>query len=203
MGFVLEGWNNYGAEYAFSHSVFKALLFLTAGYYQSLFGTRNIDARKRSVPISLFIMIWVGYLSISGLPFFIGSFYKHEIIVVSNDFIHFGLIFATFGSVISIGKFAFNVKPSKAVKRYVEKDLALLPLALVCIIFGTVNSLKHLDLEHLLEPEIVFATGVFLFFSLSKKIKVHYPYKLFKLSNVIVIYAIVIGLIVTTTYFAF
>jgi len=203
MGFILEGWNNYGAEYAFSHSIFKSLLFLCAGYYQQLFGTRNIDSTKKSVPFSLYFSIWIGYLSISGIPFFLGSFYKHEIMVISQDFIHFGLIFATLGSVISIGKFAFHIKPSSSVKMIVEKDISLLPLVLICLIFGTFNSLNHLDVEHMLEPEIFFAAGVFLFFIFSKKIRTHYPYKLFKLSNVITIYAVIIGLIVTTTYLAF
>src|SRR6056297_2312451 len=203
MGFVLEGWNNYGAEYAFSHSIFKGLLFMAAGYYQQLHATRNINTEIKKVPLSLFIAIWIGYLSISGLPFFLGSFYKHEIIVISKDLIHFGLIFATLGSVISIGKFAFNIKPSKKAKMSLEKDLALLPLAFTCIVFGTVNSLNHLDMEHLLEPEIFFGVGVFILFLFSKKIKIHYPYKLFKLSHVITIYSVIIGVIVTMTYLVF
>jgi len=203
MGFVLEGWNNYGSQYAFSHSIFKALLFLSAGYYQQIHSTRNIDTPKKNVPISLFIAIWVGYLSISGLPFFLGSFYKHEIVVFSQDFITIGLIFATIGSVISVGKFAFVVKPSKKMVKSLEKDVALFPLAMVCIIFGTMNSLSHFDAEHLLEPEIFFGVGVFILFLFSKKIKIHYPYKLFKLSHVITIYSVIIGVIVTMTYLVF
>lgn len=203
MGFILEGWNNYGVEYAFSHSIFKALLFLSAGYYQHIHGTRNIDTPKRPVPISLFVTIWIGYLSISGLPFFLGSFYKHEIIVFSNGFIPIGLIFATVGSVIAVGKFALAVKPSLKMKGFIEKDTALLLLALICIIFGTFNSINHLDLEFLLEPVVFFGVGIIILLLFSKKIKNHYPYKLFKLSNVITIYSVIIGLIVTMTYFGF
>jgi len=200
MGFVLEGWTNYGAEYAFSHSIFKGLLFMAAGYYQQLHATRNINTEIKKVPLSLFLAIWIGYLSISGLPFFLGSFYKHEIIVFSQDYIHIGLIFATLGSVIAVGKFAFVVRPSLKMKGIFEKDFALFPLALICLIFGTFNSLGHLDMEHLLEPELIFGAGVFLLFAFSKKIKIHYPYKLFKLSNVITIYSIIIGLIVAMTF---
>jgi len=203
MGFILEGWNNYGVEFAFSHSIFKALLFLAAGYYQQLYGTRNIETAKRKVPPSLFIAIWTGYLSISGLPFFLGSFYKHEIIVYSKDLIPIGLIFATIGSVISVGKFAFSVTPSKKIQGFFEKNLALFLLSIICIVFGTINSLNHLDMEHLLEPEIFFGAGIFILFLLSRKIKIYYPYKLFKLSNVITIYTIIIGLILTMTFFEF
>ena len=203
MGFILEGWNNYGVEYAFSHSIFKALLFLAAGYYQQIYGTRNINTPKRKVPPLLFMGIWIGYLSISGLPFFLGSFYKHEIIVYSKDFIPIGLIFATIGSVISIGKFAFLVTPSRNIKGFLEKNLALFLLSLICVVFGTINSMNHLDMEHLLEPEIFFGAGIFILFLFSKRFKIHYPYKFFKLSNVITIYSIIIGLILTMTFFEF
>ncbi|MFW6248301.1 MAG: proton-conducting transporter membrane subunit [bacterium] len=203
MGFILEGWDNYGTHYAFSHSIFKALLFLSAGYYQQIHSTRNIDTPKKDVPISLFMAIWVGYLSISGLPFFLGSFYKHEIIIFSKELIPVGLIFATIGSVISVGKFAFLVTPSRKMKGFFEKDIAIFLLAAICIVFGTISSLGHLDMEHLLEPEILFGAGIFIFFLFSKKFKIYYPYKLFKLSNVITIYSVILGIIVTMSYFGF
>jgi len=203
MGFILEGLTTYGAQYAFSHSIFKTLLFLCAGYYQQIHSTRNIETTKKKVPIPLFLAIWIGFFSISGVPFFLGSFYKHEIMAVSSPFISYGLIFATIGSVISVGKFAFVISPSKKAKHFLEKDFSVLLLSLICIIFGTLGSINHLDFEHLLEPEIVFAFGLFLLFAFSKKIRIHYPYKLFKLSNVITIYAVVIGVIVVWTSLAF
>jgi hypothetical protein len=55
----------------------------------------------------------------------------------------------------------------------------------------------------LLEPVVFFGVGIIILLLFSKKIKNHYPYKLFKLSNVITIYSVIIGLIVTMTYFGF
>ncbi|HPF16030.1 MAG TPA: proton-conducting transporter membrane subunit [Thermotogota bacterium] len=203
MGFILEGLSSYGPQYAFSHAIFKALLFLCAGYYQQLFSTRNIETSKKEIPISLFLAIWIGFFSISGLPFFLGSYYKHEIMALTSPFISYGLFFATIGSVISVGKFAFVVRPSKNAMHFSEKDYSIMLLSIICIIFGTLGSINHLDFEHLLEPEILFALGLFVLFTLSKKIKIHYPYKLFKLSNVITIYTVIIGVIVAWTSLAF
>ncbi len=203
-GFVLIGWESYGANYAFSHAIFKALLFLSVGYLAHITGTRNITKRQKiQVPLPLFIALWVGYLSISGIPFFAGAFYKHEIIIHTSVFCQILLNIAALGSIISIGRIIFNIKPVKGTLPYTSRDLSLTLLAIGCLVIGIFSSSGHLSPKDLIEPCLLFLTGVVIYFLVGWKISFSYPYKLFKLTNVMTIYFIIIGLLAAMTYFVF
>jgi multicomponent Na+:H+ antiporter subunit D len=202
-GFVLEGWKDFGAYYAFSHSLFKSLLFLSAGYYASLFKSRNITGKKETVPLILYLSLWVGFLSISGIPLFAGSFYKHEIMVHCNVTGHIALVAATLGSVFSISRIIFNLKPSKKIFMHISKDLSLIFLCCVSVIFGFSTGIDHLNIKEISEPLIITLFGFLLYTFLKPVVKLQYPYKIFKLTNVMTIYIFIIGLLATMTYFVF
>jgi multicomponent Na+:H+ antiporter subunit D len=201
VGFILVGWQTYGAKYAFSHSLFKALLFLSAGYLAHISGTRNITKEKKEVPLSLFIALWVGFLSISGLPFFAGAPFKHGIIAYNNIFGQILLNIAALGSVISVGRVIFKIKISKRLLGIKSRDISLLFLTLVCLILGIATSEGHLSFNDVFEPVLIFFLGITLYLIFRKRIKIVYPYKLFKLTNVLTIYFVIIGLLVAMTYF--
>jgi NADH-quinone oxidoreductase subunit L len=83
--FFAAGVSAYGAAifHLFTHAFFKALLFLCAGsVIHAMSGEqdmRRMGGLWRKIPIT-YVLMWIGSLSLSGIPFFSGYFSKDSLI---------------------------------------------------------------------------------------------------------------------------
>src|SRR4051812_35609849 len=70
----------------FTHAFFKALLFLGAGSVIHAMGgeqdMRRMGGLWRKIPIT-YVLMWIGSLSLAGIPFFAGYFSKDSILIAS------------------------------------------------------------------------------------------------------------------------
>src|SRR5215204_1547577 len=70
----------------FTHAFFKALLFLGAGSVIHAMGgeqdMRRMGGLWRKIPIT-YVLMWIGSLSLAGIPFFAGCFSKDSILLAS------------------------------------------------------------------------------------------------------------------------
>jgi NADH-quinone oxidoreductase subunit L len=70
----------------FTHAFFKALLFLGAGSVIHAMGgeqdMRRMGGLWKKIPIT-YVLMWIGSLSLAGIPFFAGYFSKDSILVAS------------------------------------------------------------------------------------------------------------------------
>jgi NADH-quinone oxidoreductase subunit L len=86
--FFAAGVSAYAAAifHLFTHAFFKALLFLCAGSVIHAMGgeqdMRRMGGIWRKIPIT-YVLMWIGSLSLSGIPFFSGYFSKDTIIAAS------------------------------------------------------------------------------------------------------------------------
>jgi len=77
MGIVIAAGPTAGAIYAFSHAIFKSLLFLSAGSQISCTGHRNIDIIRSDGTTPLrWVITAVGALSMMGMPLTLGAVAK-------------------------------------------------------------------------------------------------------------------------------
>src|SRR5262249_50975101 len=83
--FFAAGVSAYGAAifHLFTHAFFKALLFLCAGsVIHAMSGEqdmRRMGGLWRKIPIT-YVLMWIGSLSLSGIPFFSGYFSKDSLL---------------------------------------------------------------------------------------------------------------------------
>jgi NADH-quinone oxidoreductase subunit L len=83
--FFAAGVSAYGASifHLFTHAFFKALLFLCAGsVIHAMSGEqdmRRMGGLWRKIPIT-YVLMWIGSLSLSGIPFFSGYFSKDSLL---------------------------------------------------------------------------------------------------------------------------
>jgi len=201
VGFVLIGLANFGAAYACSHTLYKSLLFLSVGYYYDIYHLKDCQRKRAKVPLSLFIAFLIGFLSFSGMPFFIGSTFKYEIIAGVNPLISFVLIVTSVISVFSLCRILFLIKPDKSWFLSPYQDLGITVLASVSIILGIINTRKHFSVFSLVEAVLILTIALIFYGFFSKKSSFYYPYKLFKLSSSLAIYSVIIGIIISISVF--
>ena len=83
--FFAAGVSAYGAAmfHLFTHAFFKALLFLCAGSVIHAMGgeqdMRRMGGLWRKIPIT-YVPMWIGSLSLAGIPFFAGYYSKDTIL---------------------------------------------------------------------------------------------------------------------------
>ncbi len=147
VGFILMGLNLpyeeafYGSIYhIFSHSIFKALLFLSCGTLVEHFGTRNMDKIHgvlKKMPI-IGISIIAGILGITGAPFFNGSIGKYLISKASGSFVFEWLLYAlAFVTIVYLARFSLILFGSgKAQPIYFHQKLVITILGLLCLLGG-------------------------------------------------------------------
>jgi len=86
--FFAAGVSAYGAAmfHLFTHAFFKALLFLGAGsVIHAMSGEqdmRRMGALWKKIPIT-YVLMWIGSLSLAGIPFFSGYFSKDSILAAA------------------------------------------------------------------------------------------------------------------------
>jgi NADH-quinone oxidoreductase subunit L len=86
--FFAAGVSAYGAAmfHLFTHAFFKALLFLCAGSVIHAMSNeqdmRRMGGLWKKIPIT-YVLMWIGSLSLSGIPFFSGYFSKDTILAAS------------------------------------------------------------------------------------------------------------------------
>ena len=143
-----------GLFHMFNNSIFKNLLFLTAGAVEKETGTTDLDrlgGLARFMPIT-FTAGLIGALSISGVPPFNGFFSKWMIyqgLVELRNFSPYWVIWllmATFGSALTLASFVkilhavFLGQPSEKTAQAQEVPwemwIPMVILALLCAIFG-------------------------------------------------------------------
>ena len=197
VGFVLISLPNYGVAYACSHSIYKSLLFLSVSYYYDMYGNKDCQRKKARIPVCLYLSLLVGFLSFSGIPFFLSSVYKHEIITSSGSLISLFLMGTSVISIFALSRIMFMFKPGKKIFLYPFQDFGISFLATVSIVLGIINTQNHFSLYSIKEAILIFFSACLLYVLFSKKVALVYPYKLFKLSSSLAIYSVIIGIIIS------
>ena len=197
VGLVLIALSSNGTGYACSHSLYKTILFLCVGYYYQLYNTKNGENEKKAVPISLYLTFLVGFLSYSGMPFFIGSNFKYTILNNSNILISNFLKLISVISIFALSRILFLLKPQKNFFLISTYDFSLVMLASISIILGVITSLNYFSVQQVIEGILILLTGIVLYHLLNKKVYLLYPYKIFKLSSSLAVYSIIIAIIIS------
>ena len=197
VGFVLIGLSNGGLEYACSHSLYKSLLFLSVGYFYHIHHSKNSQKGIKAVPISLYIAFLVGFLSFSGIPFFIGSNFKNIILMDTTPVISLMFKFISVISIFALCRILFLLKPMKRFFLIPLYDIGILILSILSILLGTFNNLEQFSLNYFIESGLILLISILLYRLLSKLVPLTYPYKIFKLSSSLAIYSIIIGIMMT------
>ncbi len=104
-----------GIYHIFNHGIFKALLFLIAGNLTTLYHTRDITQMNNLWSKSKFlsIILMVAIFSITGAPFFSGSYSKYYIGYATS--FHSLMIIINLGTLYSFSKFVHVILPSSKV----------------------------------------------------------------------------------------
>lgn len=197
VGFVLIFLTDTGMAYACSHSLYKSLLFLSVGYFITISGSKDCKRPATTVPISLYVAFITGFLSLVGFPFFIGGVFKHQIIFSYNLITSLLLLFVSILSIMALIRIFLLMKPGY---RFFSKpfvDVGLLLLSFVVLFAGLITTINRFSYDLLLESIIILCISFAAFIIFIKRDNLFYPYKLFKLSNSLAIYSIMIGIIIT------
>lgn len=204
MGYALAGIRGDGSLYAMNHALFKAILFMAADRLYVVFKTRNvykIRDKDGRVPISTFLALLVGYLSITGLPFLDGFSPKFHVIEEQNLFGKIILILSAVGTVASIGKIILPVYPKVKKKLWDswEQTAGFALLGFGCLSIGIAETI---ELDHkpeaITESLAIFFAGLIVLKWIVPKIHPFFPKKLFELRT-----ALMLLLFVTVTASAF
>jgi len=202
VGFVLILLTDIGMAYACSHSLYKSLLFLTVGYFITISGSKDCKKPAIVVPISLYVAFITGFLSLAGIPYFIGGVFKHQIIFNNHLITSLLLLLISILSIVPLIRIFVLMKPGH---RFFSKpfvDIGLLILSFVVLFFGIRTTINYFSYDLLMEAFIVLGISFAVFIIFSKRVNLFYPYKLFKLSNSLAIYSFMIGIIITLSLLA-
>jgi len=197
VGFVLILLTDIGMAYACSHSLYKSLLFLTVGYFITISGSKDCKKNTIVVPNSLYVAFLIGFLSLAGIPYFIGGVFKHQIIFSNNLFTSLMLLVVSVLSIVPLIRILMLMKPGHRFFSKPFSDIGLLLLSFVVLFFGIKTSTNNFSFELLLEAIIVLGISFAVYTIFSKRGNLFYPYKLFKLSNSLAIYSFMLGIIIT------
>lgn len=149
IGIILMGLSSFSEKsfigalfHLLNHAFFKSLLFMGAGIIINTYGIRKITEIRgvfKNLPFTSILMI-IGMLSITGAPFFNGfiskTIIKHGLkssILKSNMFIILNI--GTSTSFVKLSQIFFG-KSDIRKGNFINENLAMLILALGCIIFG-------------------------------------------------------------------
>jgi len=172
VGFMIVACDMTSAWYAFSHAVFKSLLFLVVGNISVRLKTKNYKKWSRKLDRTEYLFLLIGSLAISGFPLTSGAVTK-EIIIHGAGFpwLKVLLLFAATGTAISFSKFVF-LKPSKHFSRLpLSTLLAYVVLSVTIIIHGLIGFEMYM-----LESLLSIGAGIVLYFLLKKHIRPLSPY---------------------------
>ncbi|MFW6275636.1 MAG: proton-conducting transporter membrane subunit, partial [bacterium] len=197
VGFIIVGLKSGGLGYAGAHTLYKSLLFLSVGYFYHIYQSKDCKGERKQVPITLFIAFLVGFLSFSGIPFFIGSSFKQEIIKNSCSIVSLSLKFISIISIFALCKILFLLKPTKKLFLLPYYDFGIILLAAISMIVGSVNTLALFSIKDFIEGIIILFISILFYFFLSKRLILYYPYKIFKLSSALAIFSIIIAIIMS------
>jgi multicomponent Na+:H+ antiporter subunit D len=199
MGYALAGIRGEGSLYAMNHALFKAILFMAADRLYVVFKTRNvykIREKEGLVPITTFLALLVGYLSIAGLPFLDGFSPKFHVIEEQNLFGKIILILSAIGTVASIGKIIIPVFPkvAKKLRDSWEQTIGFFILGFGCLSIGIAETIEidH-KTEAVTESLAIFFAGLIVLKWIVPKIHPFFPKRLFELRT-----ALMLLLIITT-----
>ena len=198
VGFILAGGKIFGAEYAFAHAIIKALLFLSAGTIIKHYGSRNIEriqTMKKRLSLNNSLPLLIGFFSTAGLPFFLGSLFKKQIVYNLNPVLNLLLSLVSLGTTIAVGKIVLSVHYSFSFERLTPRTLSITFLAMVSLITGVYRTLPNLAVMHPGESLLFFSVGIALSLFLKNRTKVFYPNLLFKTRHVLGIYYLILGLL--------
>lgn len=131
-----------GVMHIFNHSIFKALLFMGAGYIINVYGTRRVTEIRgvfKNMPVVSCFMI-IGMLSITGAPLFNGFISKTVIKYgfEGNNIKTIMLYIINLGTGISFIKMSqmfFGKFKAQRIRSY-HHEIAMLILSIMCVVLG-------------------------------------------------------------------
>lgn len=192
IGYMVVACNKATTWHAFSHAIFKSLLFIVAGNIYERLGTQDIKKWNGKITRVEYLALFIGSLAILGFPLTSGCVTKHSIIQSVPLLEKYVLLIVSVGTVISFSKFIFLSVNRKKVKTPWNYKISYLILIAVIFIHGTVG----FKLEEVPESVIVIALGIVLYFLLKSKLK-PLPRILERLDNSLLIYLGFIGIMLT------
>ncbi|MFW5838772.1 MAG: complex I subunit 5 family protein [Bacillota bacterium] len=209
-----------GVMHIFNHALFKSLLFLGAGIIISVYRTKKVSEIRgvfRTMPgISIFMII--GMLSITGAPLFNGFISKSIIKYGLTDIEYYALFLVNIGTATSFVKMSqifFGPKTLSYPMKEISKNIALMSLALLCVILGSyyipvidgffginVTHIKNFSFSYLFDYGVTIGIGFLIYYFIVKKD----PKPVRKIRNFTISFEtanifFIILLVVLTTYF--
>ncbi|OAA31735.1 NADH-ubiquinone oxidoreductase [Kosmotoga arenicorallina S304] len=192
IGFIIAASNMAAAWHAFSHAVFKGLLFMTAGNIKERLGTQKISEWKGKVNIKEFLPLIVGSAAIMGTPLTSGFVTKNGIMDSISGPAKYFLIVASIGTVISFSKLIFvGISKEKMKQRW---NISLGYGIMVFTIFA--HGIIGFDTHHTLDALLMIAVGIPLYFMLKSFLK-PLPRILEKLDNSFILYLLLFGVMLS------
>ena len=178
-----------GVLHTFNHALFKALLFLGAGVIIAVYRTKKLDEIRgvfRTMPI-ISVMMIIGMLAITGMPFFNGYISKSIIKYGFEDsvFRTLALYLVNIGTTtlfIKMSHIFFGPKMLSYPMKHRQQNITLLLLALACLVFGNfyveiMDAFFGIDYAHitrislggLLDYGITVIIGILIYLYVLKK----------------------------------
>ncbi|MCD6160095.1 MAG: NADH-ubiquinone oxidoreductase [Kosmotoga sp.] len=192
IGFIIAASNMAAAWHAFSHAVFKGLLFMTAGNIKERLGTQKIQEWKGKINIKEYIPLLVGSAAIMGTPLTSGFVTKNGIMDSISGPAKYFLVVASIGTVISFSKLIFVGVSKEKMKLRWNMWLAYGIMVAAVFIHGIIG----FDTHHTLDALIMIATGIPLFFMLKKFLN-PLPRIFERLDNALILYLLLFGIMLT------
>lgn len=192
IGFIIAASNIAAAWHAFSHAVFKGLLFMTAGNIYERLGTQNIKEWNGKVRLREYIPLLVGSAAIAGAPLTSGFVTKNGIMDSIVGPAKYLLVIASVGTVISFAKFVF-IRTSKE-RTQLPWNVMLAYAIMIFTIFA--HGIIEFDSHHVLDALVMIAAGIPLYFMVRKSFR-PLPKTFERLDNALLIYLIFFAIMLT------
>ena len=164
IGFIVTASNIHGAWHAFSHSIFKGLLLLSAGKISERLKTQDLSKWKGKMTVGEYIPLLIGSLAIIGFPLTSGYVTKGGII---DSVPLTGVVMLTIASVatvISFCKFVFIPLSKRKLKLPKLLIMSYVLLSSGILFHGVIK----FDYYKLGESLAVIGAGVVLYFLIRK-----------------------------------
>lgn len=197
VGYMLVACNKAATWHAFSHAIFKGLLFIAAGNIYERLGTQEVKNWNGKITRLEYFALLAGSIAISGFPFTSGCVTKHSIIQTVPLLEKYVLLIASVGTVISFSKFIFLSVNREKVKTPWNYRISY--LILIAAIF--IQGVAGFNLEEVPESVIVIALGILFYYLIKSKLK-PFPRVFERLDNSLLIYLGFIGVALTFILFA-